>query len=173
MATTPLERSMPLTFPHVRMTRPYSTSFTPTSSRTSKKNRKGGGKARKLCATAVLWCWAWKEGILPRDWLKYALDLVALATISDCMPLNSLNRSFVRRGMRLMRTNPRRGLSALFSRLGLNARQLTEEQLSMRVIPCLNAPGRISCADVSVRALLGMGGDDAVYECAGELIKVN
>ena len=133
----------------------------------------GGGKARKLCATAVLWCWAWKEGILPRDWLKYALDLVALATISDCMPLNSLNRSFVRRGMRLMRTNPRRGLGALFSRLSLNARQITEEQLSMRVIPCLNAPGRISCADVSVRALLGVGGDDAVYECAGELIKMN
>ena len=133
----------------------------------------GGDKARKLCATAVLWCWAWKENILSRDWLKYSLDLVALATISDCMPLNSLNRSLVRQGMRLMRANPRRGLAALLNRLGINRRQLSEEQLSMRVIPCLNAPGRIACADISVRALLGIGNDDAVYECVGELLKAN
>ena len=133
----------------------------------------GGENARKLCATAVLWCWAWKEGVLSRDWLRYALDLVALATISDCMPLNSLNRSLVRQGMKLMRTKPRRGLGALFDRLGINRRQLSEEQLSMRVIPCINAPGRIACADISVRALLGIGNDDVVYECVGNLLKAN
>ena len=65
----------------------------------------GGENARKLCATAVLWSWAWKENILSRSWLQYALDLVALATVSDCMPLNPLNRSLVQRGLRLMRTN--------------------------------------------------------------------
>ncbi|MCR4819433.1 MAG: DHH family phosphoesterase [Fretibacterium sp.] len=133
----------------------------------------GGDKGRKLCATAVLWCWAWKEDIVSRDWLKYTLDLVALATISDCMPLNSLNRCLVRRGMRLMKTNPRRGLAALLSRLGINRQQLSEEQLSMRVIPCLNAPGRISSADIAVRALLGLGNDDSVYECVNDLIRAN
>ena len=133
----------------------------------------GGDKARKLCATAVLWCWAWKEDIVSRDWLKYALDLVALATISDCMPLNSLNRCLVRQGMRLMRTNPRRGLGALLNRLGINRQQLSEEQLSMRVIPCLNAPGRISSADIAVRALLGMGNEDTVYECISDLVRAN
>ncbi|MCR4818069.1 MAG: DHH family phosphoesterase [Fretibacterium sp.] len=133
----------------------------------------GGDKGRKLCATAVLWCWAWKEGIVSRDWLKYALDLVALATISDCMPLNSLNRSLVRQGMGLMRTNPRRGLSALLNRLGINRQLLSEEQLSMRVIPCLNAPGRISSADTAVRALLGMGNEDTVYACISDLIRAN
>ena len=133
----------------------------------------GSDKARKLCATAVLWCWAWKEGIMSRDWLKYALDLVALATISDCMPLNSLNRALVRQGMALMRTNPRRGLGALLNRLGINRHQLSEEQLSMRVIPCLNAPGRIASADISVRALLGIGNEDVVYECISDLVRAN
>ena len=133
----------------------------------------GGENARKLCATAVLWSWAWKENILSRSWLRYALDLVALATISDCMPLNPLNRSLVQKGLHLMRTNPRRGLGALFEKLSIARRLLSEEQLSMRVIPCLNAPGRIACADIAVRALLGVGSDDAVYECVNDLVKAN
>jgi single-stranded-DNA-specific exonuclease len=40
----------------------------------------------------------------------------------------------------------------------------------MRVIPCLNAPGRIGCADVSVKALLGIG---ELYACVSDLIKAN
>jgi single-stranded-DNA-specific exonuclease len=130
----------------------------------------GDDAAKKLCATAVLWSWAWKEEIAPRNWLQYALDLVALATVSDCMPLNVLNRAIVQKGLALMRENPRRGLSALFEKLGIVQRTLSEEQLSMRIIPCLNAPGRIGCADVSVKALLGIGD---IYACVNDLIKAN
>jgi single-stranded-DNA-specific exonuclease len=130
----------------------------------------GDEAAGKLCATAVLWSWAWKEEIVPRAWLKYALDLAALATISDCMPLDSLNRALVQKGMALMRSNPRRGLAALFEKLGVSGQALSEEQLSMRVIPCLNAPGRIGCADVSVRVLLGAG---ELYTSVSDLIKAN
>jgi single-stranded-DNA-specific exonuclease len=130
----------------------------------------GNDAARKLCATAVLWCWAWKEEIAPRSWLQYALDLAGLATVSDCMPLDALNRAIVQRGMALMRTNPRRGLAALFEKLGIERRSLAEEQLSMRIIPCLNAPGRIGCADISVKTLLGVG---EVYACVNDLVKAN
>jgi single-stranded-DNA-specific exonuclease len=130
----------------------------------------GNEAARKLCATAVLWSWAWKEQIVSRDWLRYSLDLVALATISDCMPLDSLNRALVQKGMALMRNNPRRGLAALFEKLGVSRQTLAEEQLSMRVIPCLNAPGRIGCADVAVRVLLGAG---ELCAGVGDLIKAN
>lgn len=131
------------------------------------------GDQQKICATAVLWCWAWKENIVPRSFLRYELDLVALATIADCMPLHNLNRLLVREGISLMRRNPRRGLSALFDCLGINKSQLSEEHLSMRVIPCLNAPGRISTADTGVRALLGLGSNDAVYSCVNELMRIN
>ncbi|MBQ6970725.1 MAG: DHH family phosphoesterase [Synergistaceae bacterium] len=131
------------------------------------------GDHQKICATAVLWCWAWKENIVPRDFLRYEVDLVTLATIADCMPLHSLNRMLVRGGMSLMRRNPRRGLSALFNCLGINKSQLSEEHLSMRVIPCLNAPGRIATADTGVRALLGAGSNDTVYQCVNELMRIN
>jgi single-stranded-DNA-specific exonuclease len=40
----------------------------------------------------------------------------------------------------------------------------------MRIIPCLNAPGRIGCADISVKALLGTG---ELYACVNDLIKAN
>lgn len=131
------------------------------------------GELQKICATAVLWCWAWKENIVPQKFLRYEIDLAALATIADCMPLHNLNRSLVRYGMKLMRTNPRRGLSALFDCLGINRSRLTEEHLSMRVIPCLNAPGRIATADTGVRALLGAGSKEAVYSCVNELTRIN
>ena len=131
------------------------------------------GDMQKICATAVLWCWAWKENIVSRQFLRYEVDLAALATIADCMPLHNLNRSLVRYGMNLMRTNPRRGLNALFECLNINKSQLSEEHLSMRVIPCLNAPGRITTADTGVRALLGAGSNESVYTCVNELMRIN
>ncbi|MBR0076397.1 MAG: DHH family phosphoesterase [Synergistaceae bacterium] len=131
------------------------------------------GEHQKICATAVLWCWAWKENIVSRDFLKYEIDLAAIATVADCMPLHNLNRSLVRYGLKLMRINPRRGLSALFDCLGINKSQLNEEQLSMRIIPCLNAPGRIATADTGVRALLGAGNNEAVYTCVNDLMRIN
>jgi len=86
------------------------------------------------------------------------------------MPLNVLNRVIVQKGMNLMRRNPRRGLAILFERLGIASGTVSEEQLSMKVIPCLNAPGRIGCADLSVRALLGVG---ELYIHVNDLIKAN
>ena len=131
------------------------------------------GDHQKICATAVLWCWAWKENIVPKRFLQYEVDLPAIATIADCMPLHNLNRSLVRFGMNQMRNNPRRGLAALFEQLSINKSQLTEEHLSMRVIPCLNAPGRIATADPGVRALLGNGNNEAIHSCVGELMRIN
>ncbi|MBR0035323.1 MAG: single-stranded DNA exonuclease RecJ, partial [Synergistaceae bacterium] len=125
------------------------------------------------CATAVLWCWAWQENIVPKKFLQYEVDLPALATIADCMPLHNLNRSLVRYGMNQMRNNPRRGLAVLFEQLGINKFQLNEEHLSMRVIPCLNAPGRLATADPGVRALLGLGNNEDIYSCISELMRIN
>ncbi|MDR2523363.1 MAG: DHH family phosphoesterase [Synergistaceae bacterium] len=130
----------------------------------------GDETARKLCATAVLWCWAWKGKIVSRSWLSYALDLAALATVADCMPLHVLNRAIVQKGLALMRHNPRRGLSALFEKLGVTQHTLSEEQLSMRIIPCLNAPGRVGYADPSVKALLGVG---EFHSHVDDLIRAN
>ena len=120
------------------------------------------GKA--LCATGVLWAWAWKFDILPRRLMEGMTDLAALATLADCMPLNPLNREIVREGIALMKSRPRSGLARLFSRLGLTSQALSEESLTMKVIPCLNAAGRMDLADTAVGVLHGRSGAEQKVE---------
>lgn len=120
------------------------------------------GKA--LCATGVLWAWAWQFDILPRKLMEGMTDLAALATLADCMPLNALNRELVREGISLMKSRPRSGLARLFSRLGLTSQALSEESLTMKVIPCLNAAGRMDLADTAVGVLHGRSGAEQKVE---------
>lgn len=117
----------------------------------------GSEKGRVLCATAVLWTWAWKQGIADRKWLLSRLDLVALATVADSMPLSQVNRVLVREGLREIRSGRREGLDVLIRELGVNKRHIDEEDLAMKVIPCLNAAGRLGLAELAVKVLLGEG----------------
>ncbi|MGC9372523.1 MAG: single-stranded-DNA-specific exonuclease RecJ [Thermovirgaceae bacterium] len=117
----------------------------------------GSEKGRGLCATAVLWSWAWNQGIADRKWLLSRLDLVALATVADSMPLSQVNRVLVREGLREIRSGRREGLDVLIRELGVNKRRMDEEDLAMKIIPCLNAAGRLGLAELSVKVLLGEG----------------
>lgn len=119
-------------------------------------NPQGGGDAiaRKLCATGVLWCWAWQNEIVPPEQLAALLDLVALATVADCVSLASpLNRVLVANGISLLRRRPRAGLAILMEKLGITPRTLDSETLAMKIIPCLNATGRLAIADLAVKVL--------------------
>ncbi|MFP4481549.1 MAG: single-stranded-DNA-specific exonuclease RecJ [Thermovirgaceae bacterium] len=117
----------------------------------------GSEKGRDLCATAVLWAWAWKQGIADRKWLLSRLDLVALATVADSMILSQANRVLVREGLREIRSGRREGLDVLIRELDVNKRRIDEEDLAMKVIPCLNAAGRLGLAELAVKVLLGEG----------------
>ncbi|MFA6746931.1 MAG: DHH family phosphoesterase [Aminobacterium sp.] len=130
----------------------------------------GDNEARRLCATAVLWMWAYQFEIMPRRWLLDRLDLVALATVADCMPLEILNRALVKEGIQKIRFSSRIGLEQLIRKLGLSQRFINEEHLAMKVIPCLNAAGRLSYADLAVKVLIGEDNIDSRVE---ELISIN
>lgn len=110
-----------------------------------------------LCATAVLWSWAWEREIADRNWLRSRLDLVALATVADSMPLSPLNRALVREGLSEIRRGKREGLDVLVRELDVNKARIDEEDLAMKIIPCLNAAGRLGLADLAVKVLLGEG----------------
>ena len=120
--------------------------------------------AKSLCATGVLWAWAWKFEILSKERLTSLIDLAALATLADCMTLNELNRELVKKGVENMKSRPRPGLARLFSRLNLFGGAISEESLTMKVIPCLNAAGRMDLADTAVEVLYGGGGTDKKVE---------
>jgi len=113
----------------------------------------GCQEAKQLCGTAVLWAWAWKTVPEEREWLCDNLGLVALATVADCVPLGPLNRALVRNGLAKIREGAEPGLSALSAKLGIDLDTLDSESLAMKVVPCLNAPGRLELADLSVKVL--------------------
>ncbi|MGY2052166.1 single-stranded-DNA-specific exonuclease RecJ [Methylobacterium sp. JK268] len=93
-----------------------------------------------------------REGIDLPD-LMGSLDLVALATVADVVPLAGLNRAFVRQGLAVMRGRRRLGLSALLDASGL-AEPPQAWHLGFLVGPRINAGGRIGESTLGARLLL-------------------
>ncbi len=89
----------------------------------------------------------------PEPDLLDSLDLVALGTVADVVPLKGLNRAFVQKGLLAMRRRERVGLTAL-----MDAARLTGPpecwHLGFLLGPRINAGGRIGRADLGVRLLL-------------------
>ncbi len=90
--------------------------------------------------------------------LRDLLDLVALATVCDVMPLTGLNRALVVQGLRVMARRARPGIAALL--VAAAARDApTAFTCGFALGPRINAAGRISTSDLGLRLLLS---DDPV-----------
>jgi single-stranded-DNA-specific exonuclease len=100
------------------------------------------------------------------------LDLVALATVADVVPLVGENRSLVKRGLVEMRRTRRAGLRALMAASKCEPTQLDESDLAFRLAPRINAAGRLYRADAGVELMLTE--DEArAEEIANELGRAN
>ncbi|MDO9508155.1 MAG: DHH family phosphoesterase [Thermovirgaceae bacterium] len=130
----------------------------------------GDDAARTLCGAGVLWAWARIEKIAPADWLADRTDLVALATLADHVPLGGLNRAIVTMGIGMIRLSKRRGLRSLLLETGSDPGSVDGETLLMKIIPCLNAAGRLGLADTAVDLLLGSAD---LAENTRELVRLN
>ena len=131
----------------------------------------GDDCAKKLCATSVIWAWIWQTNLLPKAKLLEIIDVVALATVADCMPLSSpLNRAIVSQGIEQLKHTERAGLRTLMNLLDVSIEWLDTEDMSMKIIPCLNAAGRLYFADVAVEVMCGIGN---VEESASTLVTLN
>ncbi len=82
------------------------------------------------------------------------VDLVALATVADVMPLVGLNRAFVARGVEVMRRSPRPGLAALATVSGVGIETIDAEAIGYALAPRLNAAGRLDDAGIGVALLM-------------------
>lgn len=112
-------------------------------------------------------------GLLPQpapDLLEM-LDLVALATVADVVPLTGLNRALVRQGLIVMRERRRPGLTALIDQAGLREAPRAWH-LGFLVGPRINAGGRIGDAALGARLLTTQEADEA-GRIAGELDRLN
>jgi len=100
------------------------------------------------------------------------LDLAALGTLADSVPLTGENRIIVKEGLPLIRRGERCGLRALRDAAGLGGRQLRAELLAFTMVPRINAAGRMADATEVVNLLLT--GDEAeAEESALALDKLN
>jgi single-stranded-DNA-specific exonuclease len=102
------------------------------------------------------------RGIDPEE-LYASLDLVALATISDVVPLNQENRTFVRYGLRALAQTKLPGLRALMVRAGLGGGPIDAGQVAFRIAPRINAVGRMAEAMTALELLMS---DDVEHTSA-------
>lgn len=107
----------------------------------------------------------------PQPDLLAMLDLVALATVADVVPLKGLNRAFVRTGLSVMRQRNRAGLRALFDVAGASGPPKAS-MLGFMIGPRINAGGRIGDAALGAKLLL-LHDDGEAAAIARELDRLN
>lgn len=70
-------------------------------------------------------------------------SIAMIGTVADVMPLRGENRYIVKKGLRELYTHPIAGISAWLGHIGADARDIRSEDISYRLAPMLNAPGRL------------------------------
>ena len=82
------------------------------------------------------------------------LQLVALGTLADLMPLKNENRILVKRGLAAINANARTGLAELLAKQGLAGKKVGTTDLAWQISPAINATGRMGKPEHAVRLLL-------------------
>lgn len=130
------------------------------------KGLAGAGVAFKLCQLL-----ADRTGRDPETLWPH-LDLVALATVADLVPLEGENRVLVRYGLRALARSPKAGIRALLAVADLEGEVLEAGHVGFRLAPRINAMGRMGDAATALELLLT--DDDArAAELARELDREN
>lgn len=92
---------------------------------------------------------------LPEPNMAAFLDLVALGTVADVVPLDRNNRILVHQGLgRICANKTRPGIAALLAVAGRHVSQLTASDLAFAVAPRLNAAGRLDDMSLGIHCLL-------------------
>ena len=128
------------------------------------KNLAGVGVAYKLCQAI----WQERTG----EVYQADLDIVALGTVADVVPLVGENRILVKAGLSKMQVQPNRGIEALIDVAGLKDRKITVGHIGFTLAPRLNAAGRVAHATRAVELLTTPSQEEA-YEIAEELQETN
>jgi single-stranded-DNA-specific exonuclease len=109
---------------------------------------------------------------LDQQTLEDNLELAALGTIADIVPLLDENRIIAKYGLKHLEKTDNRGLKAMKSLLNISDMQLDTTKVSFLLAPRLNAVGRISSAEIAVELLL-TGDETRAFELAQTLESIN
>lgn len=97
----------------------------------------------------------------PPEMVYEHLDLVALATIADIVPLTGENRVLAKLGLERLEKTHKVGLRALLKKTGLENKKLGGNEVGFILGPRINASGRVADAEHAVRLMLTEDGDEA------------
>jgi single-stranded-DNA-specific exonuclease len=123
----------------------------------------------QLCGTAVVFKLAEALGA---ETTAEDLDLVALATVADLVPLQGENRRLVRAGLAALANTAKPGLRALMAVSQADPSGLDAHVLGFRLAPRINAAGRVRRADAGLELLLTED-EERAWEIARELDGLN
>jgi single-stranded-DNA-specific exonuclease len=125
-----------------------------------------------LCGTGVVWKLAQALLGAGHPFLDRHLDLVALATVADVVPLVDENRGLALLGLRRLAQTQKVGLRALMRVAGVDPAAVDESSIGFRLAPRINASGRL-CRPEAALALLLTEDPKEASELANELETLN
>ncbi|MBI2263423.1 single-stranded-DNA-specific exonuclease RecJ [Candidatus Berkelbacteria bacterium] len=111
----------------------------------------GGGIAFKLASALEL----------EENFLKWQMDLPAISTITDMVPLISENRLLAKFGLLVLSKTKNLGLQKLYEAASINPENLAAHTVSFQIGPRLNAPGRMNHTNISFHLLISEDKEDA------------
>lgn len=106
-----------------------------------------------------------------KGYLKCLLDLVAISTISDVMPLTGENRIIVKIGLEILKDTKNPGMKKMIELALKDSIDINEYAIGFIIAPRLNASGRVKNAATSFELLTGKG--EMLDRAAGELEAFN
>ncbi|MFA6130071.1 MAG: single-stranded-DNA-specific exonuclease RecJ [Candidatus Omnitrophota bacterium] len=128
------------------------------SSLINPKLKNSGYPFRDLAGVGVAYkfCQAISGSLLSED-----LDLVTLGTVADSVPLNGENRIIAKEGLLRLQDTKREGLRAIIDNAGIKNKKFNSTYISFIIAPRLNASGRMSSAELSLKLLMSQSSQEA------------
>jgi single-stranded-DNA-specific exonuclease len=110
---------------------------------------------KDICGAHVAWylCAQLKQDLKLEFNLAELFDFLTIAIIADIMPMKSLNKTIVKKGLQRLATSRRPFLIALRERFGFS-NIITEEDIGFKIAPLINCAGRMKDASFALEFLL-------------------
>lgn len=109
---------------------------------------------------------------LTAGWEKWLLDMVAIATVSDMVPLIGENRLLAYFGLKVLRKSPRPGLQRLLNIIKIDQKNIVEDDIGFMISPRINAASRMGIPEDAFKMLTTKDENEA-YKYATHLNKIN
>ncbi|MEX0910275.1 MAG: single-stranded-DNA-specific exonuclease RecJ [Candidatus Paceibacterota bacterium] len=124
----------------------------------------GTGVAFKLVQALII---KGKFKDITLGWEKWLLDLVAIATVADMVPITGENKVLVNFGLRVLQKTRRVGLLSLFNALKLKPHYMAEDDIGFMIGPRINSAGRMAHANDALNLILATDSNVALKIAGG------